>query len=94
MDRDWRSVFGAGIRELRQRLGAKQLWLACATGCTDATVSLWEAGKRVPHPATLRRLVAVLARAGATPNELAALERSWRAATTPARSDVFSQLLR
>jgi predicted transcriptional regulator len=72
--------FGPRIRDLRKRLGAKQLWLAYATGHTDAAVSYWEAGKRLPNESTLHRILAALSRAGASSVELSDLHRAWERA--------------
>jgi hypothetical protein len=68
--------FSDCIKELRKRFG-KQLWLATVAGCTDAAVSFWESGKRVPNEITFSRVVDGLRQAGADPGELAALRRSW-----------------
>jgi transcriptional regulator with XRE-family HTH domain len=69
--------FSSHIRDLRQRLGRKQLWLAVVVGCTDAAVSYWESGKRIPNAQTISRIVDALTREGASGTELARLRRSW-----------------
>jgi transcriptional regulator with XRE-family HTH domain len=69
--------FAARIKELRIRFGGKQAWLACSIGCTDAAVSLWESGKRVPAFVTLHRIVEVLNAAGASMDELLVLRTHW-----------------
>src|SRR5262249_47564331 len=60
-----------------QRFGGKQWWLAHVAGCSDAAVSYWESGKRLPASNRLSRIVDALTQAGASPSELATLERSW-----------------
>jgi hypothetical protein len=69
--------FSGHIKHLRQRFGGKQWWLAYVAGCSDAAVSFWESGKRIPASGTLSRIVDALLQAGASPRELATLRRSW-----------------
>ena len=71
-------TFACQLKGLRQRFGVKQLWLANALGCTDAAVSFWETGKRLPQFHILERMVSKLGEMGATPNELVTLYGSWR----------------
>jgi DNA-binding transcriptional regulator YiaG len=70
--------FACQIRDLRQRYGRKQAWLASAIGCTDAAVSYWESGRRLPQGHLLGRIVTALKEVGAPPAELVALRRTWR----------------
>jgi hypothetical protein len=56
---------------------ATQLWLAYVAGCSDAAVSFWESGKRIPAYGTLSRIVDALTQAGASPRELEGLRRAW-----------------
>ena len=72
-----KAAFAAHVRDLRQRFGGKQAWLACAIGCTGAAVSFWETGKRIPTAPLLSRVIDALAQAGASPGELARLEKTW-----------------
>lgn len=44
------------IKALRLQLGMKQTIFASAMGATQATVSLWESGGRVPNGITTRLL--------------------------------------
>jgi hypothetical protein len=69
--------FPGRVKELRQRFGGKQLWLATLAGCSDAAVSFWESGKRVPNEITFSRLLDGLTQVGAAPSDLAALRLSW-----------------
>jgi transcriptional regulator with XRE-family HTH domain len=80
MDGTWTSSFAGRIKELRVRFGGKQAWLAHAIGCTDAAVSFWESGKRVPDPVTLYRIVDALNAAGASSSELLVLREHWHRA--------------
>jgi transcriptional regulator with XRE-family HTH domain len=77
--------FSLHIKDLRRRFGVKQLWLAYVTGCTDAAVSFWESGKRIPAERTLDRIVAALTEAGATRREVAILRHSWSEARVSRR---------
>jgi DNA-binding transcriptional regulator YiaG len=72
-----RHAFASQFRDLRRRVGGKQVWLACAIGCTDAAVSFWETGKRIPQAVMLSRVVEALAQAGAPAYELARLKETW-----------------
>lgn len=73
-------TFASCIRDLRTRCCGKQLWLAHAMGCTEATVSYWEAGRRLPSDSTFPRLVLVLTQAGAHSADVDRLQDCWRAA--------------
>jgi DNA-binding transcriptional regulator YiaG len=72
-------LFSRHIKDLRERFGGKQWWLAYVAGCSDAAVSYWESGKRIPASTTLARIVDALTREGASPGELATLKQSWLA---------------
>ncbi len=69
--------FSHHIKDLRQRFGGKQWWLAYVAGCSDAAVSYWESGKRIPAETTLARIVDALTRVGASEGEVDTLRRSW-----------------
>src|SRR4051794_29051647 len=73
-------AFTSCFRELRIRLGGKQAWLAASVGCSEAAVSLWETGRRVPDTDTFFRISVVFAEAGASTHELLILRRHWRMA--------------
>jgi DNA-binding transcriptional regulator YiaG len=77
--------FSSHIKDLRQRFGVKQWWLAYVTGCSDAAVSFWESGKRIPAERTLMRIVEALTEAGATAREVATLRSSWSEARVARR---------
>jgi hypothetical protein len=78
--------FAHHLKELRQRLVGKQLCLSWAVGCSDAAVSFWESGKRIPNRGTLSRILGALAEGGASSSELSNLHDSWRRARTVKRS--------
>ena len=82
--------FADRLKELRRRLVGKQLCLSCAVGCTDAAVSFWESGKRLPQPGALSRILDALAQGGASVTELSNLHHSWQ----EARAAQARQLLR
>jgi len=69
--------FAACLKRIRLELKNKQVWLSEAIGCSDAAVSLWESGARIPTAGSMGRLLAVLAREGATTSELLELRRFW-----------------
>jgi len=71
------STFGDCLRAIRQRVVGKQAWLAHVAGCSDAAVSFWETGKRLPARSTLSRIENALTEAGASPGDLAGLRLSW-----------------
>jgi len=69
--------FARHLKHIRQRLDGKQAWLSRAVGCSDAAISLWESGARLPNPRSLCRILGALAQSGASTPELLALRRSW-----------------
>jgi DNA-binding transcriptional regulator YiaG len=69
--------FAACLKRIRTALQSKQVWLSGAIGCSDAAVSLWESGARVPSPQSLGRLLAALAEEGTPTSELLELRRMW-----------------
>ena len=86
------SCFADCLREVRRRVAVKQTCLSLDIGCSDAAVSFWEAGHRLPTYSNLRRLLQAMGAAGATAAEQLALREAWfrdksRAARLP-RGDV------
>jgi transcriptional regulator with XRE-family HTH domain len=69
--------FAECLKRIRLGLNSKQAWLSQAIGCTDAAISLWETGSRIPTPQSLGRLLAALAREGTPTSELLKLRRVW-----------------
>lgn len=73
--------FAKLFKHLRKTLVGKQSGLSGAgLGCTDAAVSHWERGLRLPRPRTIRNAVRVLADLGATADDLEKLMTAWTAA--------------
>jgi hypothetical protein len=70
--------FAELFKILRKQLVGKQ---ACLSGaglrCTDAAISHWERGLRLPRPKTRRNAVDVLAALGATPSDIEQLISAW-----------------
>jgi transcriptional regulator with XRE-family HTH domain len=71
-------TFAACLKQARIRIRAKQCWLAREIGCTDAAISHWENGARLPRQRTMRRIFQALERSGAPPTELVSLLVAWR----------------
>ena len=69
--------FASYLKEVRQRLAGKQAWLSQEVGCSDAAISFWESGCRLPNQQNLCRILAAVARGGATTPELLALRNAW-----------------
>jgi hypothetical protein len=69
--------FAHCLREARRTLYLKQTCLSSAIGCTEAAVSFWESGHRLPTRTNLRRLVDAMTAAGATMAEQRALWEAW-----------------
>src|SRR6266850_420807 len=62
------ATFPEKIKAMRLQLFGKQLGAAARLGCTDAAISYWESGSRLPSPKLMGRLVECLERAGAWPH--------------------------
>src|SRR5262245_32413941 len=77
--------FGRRLKELRLRVKAKQVWLSSEIGCTDAAISFWESDRRLPREPLVLRLLDVLGKSGAMPDEIVALHSSWRETVLHAR---------
>jgi DNA-binding XRE family transcriptional regulator len=71
-------TFAACLKQVRVRIDAKQFWLAGEIGCSEAAVSLWENGSRLPRQNTMRRVFHALEKGGALPAELVSLLVAWR----------------
>lgn len=78
--------FALCLKRIRVSVASKQLWLSDCMGCSDAAVSLWESGSRLPSPRTIDRLLAVLADAGAPASALLELRRAWLVAIAARRA--------
>ena len=69
--------FASCLKQVRQKLAGKQAWLSQEVGCSDAAISFWESGGRLPNQQNLCRILAAVARGGATTPELLALRSAW-----------------
>jgi hypothetical protein len=69
--------FAVCLRRIRHGLRTKQVWLSGAVGCSDAAISLWESGARIPTPQSMGRLLAALAEEGTATSQLLELRRVW-----------------
>jgi hypothetical protein len=73
--------FAELFKNLRKQLVGKQACLSRAgLRCTDAAISHWERGLRLPRPRTMRNAVDVLIALGATPTEIEQLVTAWTTA--------------
>jgi transcriptional regulator with XRE-family HTH domain len=70
--------FAESLRHLRRRLEEKQTSLSFEIGCSDAAISHWELGSRLPSADNFGRLLMALAGAGATTAEMLALRAAWQ----------------
>jgi hypothetical protein len=72
--------FAQLFKNLRKQLVGKQ---ACLSGaglrCTDAAISHWERGLRLPRAKTMRNAVSVLRELGATREDIDQLLSAWSA---------------
>jgi hypothetical protein len=69
--------FSGRLKEVRKRRAGKQVCLSFRIGCTDAALSLWESGARLPSPRSLGRILVALTQMGATTAELLAVRGAW-----------------
>jgi transcriptional regulator with XRE-family HTH domain len=70
--------FGDRLRRLRrQHAGRQFVLIANGLRCTDAAVSAWERGRRLPSSRMLANAIAVLVRLGATNGEIEYLRAAW-----------------
>lgn len=88
---DGGASFASHLKQIRQRLAGKQVWLSRAVGCSDAAISLWESGARLPNPRSLCRIMTALAEGGASTPELLALRRTWHKEMTRRSMETSSE---
>jgi len=69
--------FAGHLREVRKCRAGKQVCLSFHIGCTDAALSLWESGARLPSQRSLRQILLALAQLGATTAELLTIRGAW-----------------
>jgi DNA-binding transcriptional regulator YiaG len=71
------SEFNVMLRQLRRTYVGKQLSLAGTLGCTEAAISLWEHGERVPLRPAQAKIIESFRHAGAQSMELQALQDAY-----------------
>jgi transcriptional regulator with XRE-family HTH domain len=70
--------FGERFRRLRKQHAGKQMTLvASGLRCTDAAISHWETGRRLPSATMLWNAARVLVRLGATEGDIQHLRSAW-----------------
>jgi DNA-binding transcriptional regulator YiaG len=69
--------FAECLRLVRQRVTGKQVCLSYLVGCTEAAISLWESGARLPNQRNFQCLLTAIAARGATTIELLGLRAAW-----------------
>jgi len=69
--------FANCLRQIRLRLDLKQTCLSLPMGCSDAAISMWEAGHRLPTGPNLERLLEAIGANGATTAEQLSLRQAW-----------------
>ncbi len=69
--------FARQMRDHRVRHFGKQASLSVEVRCTEAAVSFWESGRRLPQRSTFLRICHALVENGATSREVASLRRAW-----------------
>lgn len=65
------------LRRLRKRYIGKQLGLAASLGCTEAAISFWESGRRLPLRPALPAMLECFRIGGASPSEVETLQRAY-----------------
>jgi transcriptional regulator with XRE-family HTH domain len=71
------STFHIVLLRLRKRYIGKQLALATSLGCTEAAISFWEHGRRLPLEALVPRIVECFRGNGAHAAELEELQQAY-----------------
>jgi transcriptional regulator with XRE-family HTH domain len=77
------SAYPVLLRRLRKRYIGKQISLATSLHCSEAAVSHWERGKRLPIMTAHARILQDLQNAGAELAELRELRTAYEAAAAP-----------
>src|SRR3954452_12223136 len=72
--------FAHRFRALRTRLLVKQVTLSFHVRCTEAAISYWESGHRLPKRETIERIMSAFVACGATQSELDDLAGAWERA--------------
>src|ERR1039457_5702790 len=83
--------FNAILHRLRKRYIGKQLPLAPSLGCTEAAISFWERGRRLPLSAVLPRILECFRTCGASESEIETLQRDYDGRTQVSRTRRLGQ---
>jgi DNA-binding XRE family transcriptional regulator len=71
------TTFHIVLHRLRKQYIGKQLTLATSLGCTDAAISYWEHGRRLPLRTLMPLIVECFRAGGARTSEIEELERAY-----------------
>jgi len=87
--------FGERFRRLRQQHAGKQATLVAAgLSCTDAAISQWETGRRLPSSKMLFSAIHVFASLGVSEKDIVHLRSIWEQERTRRRSAGSASLAR
>jgi DNA-binding XRE family transcriptional regulator len=71
------TTFKDVLQRMRKQYIGKQFTLAVSLGCTEAAISFWEHGRRLPQRTLLTRIVTCFRASGARPDEVAELQQAY-----------------
>ncbi len=71
------TTFHIVLHRLRRRYVGKQIALATSLGCTEAAISFWEHGRRLPLQTLLPRIVECFRASGAPAIEIEELQQAY-----------------
>jgi len=69
--------FNDVLHRLRKQYMGKQFTLAASLGCTEAAISFWENGRRMPDPKLLPHIAECFRANGALVDEVTELQQSY-----------------
>jgi transcriptional regulator with XRE-family HTH domain len=72
------TTFGERFRRLRVAMGSKQMAMTSGVRCTDAAISHWELGKRLPSRRMIAGVLHTFLELGATPLDVDDLRALWQ----------------
>ena len=78
--------FGTILHKLRVAHFGKQQCLAVRVGCTEAAVSFWESGSRLPSSELLAEVVTRMNEAGVTSDQISELVDAYQVALAARRT--------
>jgi len=71
------TTFKDVLQRLRKQYIGKQFTLASNLGCTEAAISFWEHGRRLPQRTLLTRIVKCFRASGAGADEVVELQQAY-----------------